>query len=217
MRSGSWARYAPLAGLLAVALAVVSIIVAGFDDVSSDDSTAKVVRFWIDNDGEQIAGAIIAALSLVALVWFLGSLRAALRAAEGGTGRLSAIAYGGGLVLVAGGAVDASLQFAVADSAGEVPPLVTQSLSVLYSDFFLIFGVGMAPFMLATGLVIVRTAALPVWLGWFALLIGVVALTPLGFAGFFGILIWIVIASILLFQQESPPAVAPPAPATPVT
>ena len=53
MVSGSWARYAPLSGLLFVALLVVSIIVSGFDSVDSNDSVVKVVEFWKDNDTEQ--------------------------------------------------------------------------------------------------------------------------------------------------------------------
>jgi hypothetical protein len=60
----------------------------------------------------------VGALSGVALLWFLGSLRSTLRAGEGGTGRLSSIAFAGGIVLVAGAAVDASLAWAVAESTG---------------------------------------------------------------------------------------------------
>jgi hypothetical protein len=203
MLSGSWARYAPLSGLVFVALVVVSIIVTGFDSVDSSDSTQKVVDFWNENDKEQVAGAFLGALALVPFLWFLGSLRSALRAGEGGTGRLSAIAYAGGIVLAAGGAADASLQFAVAESADDVPAGVTQTLSVLYSDFFLVFPVGVGTLMIATALVILRTKVLPVWLGWVALLLGIVSLTPVGFFAFLVVLAWVVVVSVVLFQQQS--------------
>ena len=169
MLSGSWARFAPLAGLLAVALLIVSVIF-GSDSIDADDSTAKVIAFWTVNQDDQRLGAIFGALSLVPLVWFLGSLRSTLRRAEGGTGRLSAITFGGGLVLVAFAAVDSALQFAVADSVGDVPANVTQTLSVLYSNFWFGFAVGMALIMLAAALVILRTGVLPAWLGWVALI-----------------------------------------------
>ena len=42
MVSGSWARYAPLSGLLFAVLLVVAIIVGGFDSVDSNDSVQKV-------------------------------------------------------------------------------------------------------------------------------------------------------------------------------
>jgi hypothetical protein len=215
MLSGSWARYAPLSGLVAVAILVVSIIVTGFDSVDSNDSTVKVVKFWHDNDGQQVAGAFLGALSTVPLLWFLGSLRSAFRTAEGGTGRLSAIAYAGGIVLVAFAAVDSSIQFATAESVGDVPPAVTQTLSVLYNDFFLGFPVGVGTLLLASSLVILRTRFLPVWLGWVALVLGIVSLTPVGFFAFFVVLAWIAVVSVLLFQQQSPPSPAPaPAPAS---
>src|SRR4051812_2776808 len=113
MLSGSWARYAPLSGLLFVVLVVVSIVVSGFDSTSTDDSTQEVVDFWSENDGQQIAGAIIGAIAMVPFLWFLGVLRSALGLAEGKTGRLSATAYAGGIVLVGFALVNSALQFAV--------------------------------------------------------------------------------------------------------
>jgi hypothetical protein len=205
MVSGSWARYAPLSGLLAVALLVASIIVTGFDSVDSNDSTQKVVDFWSDNDSKQVAGAFIGALATVPLLWFLGSLRSALRTGEGGTGRLSAIAYAGGIVLAATAAVDSSIQFAVAESVGDVPAGVTQTLSVLYSDFFLGFPIGLGTLLLASSLAILRTKVLPAWLGWVALLLGIVSLTPVGFFAFLVVLAWIAVVSVVLFQQQPGP------------
>lgn len=208
MISGSWARYAPLAGLLFVALVVASIIISG-ETPATDDPTAKVVAEWAKNDGEQIAAAFIGALAAIPFLWFLGSLRSTLRAAEGATGRLSTIAFGGGLIVVAGAAINATLQFAIADSVGEVPPNVTQTLSVLYSDFFLIFPVGFVPLFLATALVILRTRVLPAWLGWTALVLGILGLAgPVGLLAFLLGLVWIAAASIIMFQRgdAAPPA-----------
>jgi hypothetical protein len=216
MLSGSWARYAPLSGLLFVALGVVSIIVSGFDSVATDDTTQEVLDFWSDNDGQQIASAILTALSMVPFLWFLGVLRSTLRLAEGGTGRLSATAYAGGIVLVGFALANSALQFAVADSVGDVPAEVTQALSVLYSDFFLGFPIGFGTLMLATALVLLRTRVLPTWLGWFALVLGILAFFgPVGFFAFLVFLIWVAIASVVLYQRGEPAATPPPAATTP--
>ena len=215
MISGSWARYAPLTGLLFVVLAVVSIIVSGFDSVGTDDTTQEVVNFWSDNDGQQIASAIITALAMVPFLWFLGVLRSTLRLAEGGTGRLSATAHAGGIVLVGFALADSALQFAVADSVGDVPAEVTQSLSVLYNDFFLGFPIGFGTLMLATALVLLRTKVLPTWLAWFALVLGIAAFFgPVGFFAFLVFLIWAAIVSVVLYQRGEPTATPPPAPTT---
>ena len=215
MLSGSWARYAPLSGLVFAVLVVVAIIVGGFDSVSTDDSTQEVIDFWSDNDGRQIASAIIGALAMIPFLWFLGVLRSTLRLAEGGTGRLSATAYAGGIVIVGFSLVNSALQFAVADSVGDVPPVVTQSMSVLYNDFFLGFPVGFITLLIATALVLLRTRALPAWLGWFALVLGIAGfLGPIGFFAFLVFLVWAAIVSVLLYQQGEPTRTPPPTPGT---
>jgi hypothetical protein len=216
MVSGSWARYAPLAGVLFVVLVVVSILVGGFDSVDTNDSTAKVVDFWKDNDGRQAASALIGALALVPFLWFLGVLRSALRAAEGGTGRLAATAYAGGIVLAGFAAANSAIQFATAESVGDVPPLVTQTLSTLYNDFFAGFPVGLGVLMLATALVILRTRVLAPWLGWAALVIGIASFAgPAAFIAFLLTLVWIVIVSVILYQQQPGPTAPAAAPASP--
>ena len=98
MLSGGWAHYAPLSGIVFAALLLASFVVSG-SSPDTNDSTQKVVQVWSDNDTKQIVGAILSALAIVPFIWFLGSLRSALRVAEGGTGRLASIAFGAGLVL----------------------------------------------------------------------------------------------------------------------
>src|SRR5687767_996482 len=98
MLSGSWARYAPLAGLLFIALVIAAIIFEG-ETPATDDPTAQVVADWAKNDDEYKIGAALSALAIVPFLWFLGSLRSTLRAGEGATGRLSSIAFAGGIVI----------------------------------------------------------------------------------------------------------------------
>ena len=66
-------------------------------------------------------------------------------------------------------------------------------------------------FFLATGLAAIRARALPVWVGWFALLLAVVALIPpIGWAVVvFGFPIWILIVSVLMWRGAEPAAVEP--------
>jgi hypothetical protein len=209
MRDGRWERLAPLTGVVFIAL-VIPVFLLGGEPPDADDSTQEVVDFWTSNDDELIVGAILAALAGLFLLWFVGSLRSALRTAEGGTGRLSAIAYGGGVILAGGIALSAGIQFAAADTAGDVPPEVTQVLSVLNSDLFFPFVVGTMGLLLASGLLALRTGVLPSWLGWAAIVIAVVGITPAGFIAFLASLVWILVTSILLYQRQPAPAAPTP-------
>jgi hypothetical protein len=201
-------RYAPLTGIVFVVLVVIAAIVGG-ETPDVDDSTISVVRWWQDNDTSQIWANSIAAWSTIFLVWFAGSLRTALRRAEGEPGRLSVVSFGGALLIAAGLLSFAGFGFAAADIADDVPdvaPAVVQTLSVLNSDFFLLVAGGTGLFMIATGLAVVRFGALPTWMGYVAVVLGIAAVTPLGFFAFLATGIWILIASVLLYQRGQPSA-----------
>lgn len=203
-------RLAPLTGIAFVVLIVISFIVGG-ESPDSDDSTEEVVRFWTENDGEQVWSAVIGAWSAVFLVWFGGSVRVALRRAEGEPGRLSAISFGGFLLLALGILAFSGFQFAAGETAGDVPDEVTQTLSVLFSDFFIPLAAGNVIALLATGIATVRHGGLPRWLGWVAIVLGIVSLTPAGFFAFLGAGIWVLILSVLLFRADRVSPAAPPA------
>jgi hypothetical protein len=210
MERGRLVKYAPLAGIVWVVVLIASFV-WGSDTPNTDASTAKVVKYWSDHDSDQIAVSIMLAVGLIFFVWFAGSLRSALRAAEGATGRLSAISFGGALLFAAGGVISVSLTFAVADTVGEVPPLVTQSLSVLSDDVWFWAPIGMALVLLPTAVVAFRTGFLSKWLAWLTALIVVVFFTPIAFFALIASQLWILGVSIMLFRRGRAPAAPPPA------
>src|SRR4051812_7260153 len=211
---GRLVRYAPLAGVVWAVAVIASFFVIG-DTPDTDSSTAKVVKYWADNDTQQIAGSLILAVGLIFFVWFAGSLRSALRVAEGAVGRLSAISFGGAVLFASGGIISLSLTFAVADTVGDVPPLVTQSLFILSDDVWLWAPIGMILLMLPTVVLAFRTGFLPKWLAWLTALILVVFVTPIAFLGLLASQLWILGVSIMLSRRggarASPPPAAAPA------
>jgi hypothetical protein len=207
---GRLARYAPLAGVVWVVVLIASFVWTG-DTPGTDASTARVAKYWSDHDSEQIASSIIVAVGLIFFVWWAGSLRSALRAAEGATGRLSAISFGGALVFASGGIIALSLTFAVADTVGDVPPVVTQALFILSDDVWFWAPIGMALVLLPTAVVALRTGFLPRWLVWLTALIVVAFFTPVAFAGLIASQLWILGVSIMLFRRERAPGSPPPA------
>jgi hypothetical protein len=204
-------RYAPLTGVLFVLLVIVSTIIVG-ETPSADDGPGKAVGFWANNKDEVIAGAIVAAFSTVAMLWFAGVWRATLAASEGPGSRLASTAFGGLIVAAIGWTALYTFGFIAADTSGDVPAQVTWTLSVLQADFFFPVSIGFGVFLLASALALLRGAAFPAWPGWVALVLGVVCLTPGGFFGVLGGLAWILGISVLLFMRG-----APAMPGTPAT
>ena len=210
-------RFAPLAGVLFFVLAVASVIVAG-DPPEPDAAAAKVVGFYDDNKTENIIAAILGAWAMVAFLWFAGAVRANVACAERPGSRLASTAMAGAAIFVAGALVLSGLQFILADMAGEVPPEAIQAVHLLNDGLWFPLVGGLAPFLLAAGLGAVRHGAFDRWLGWIAIVLGVVCLTPAGFAGFLGGIVWVLIASVVLYRKADPAgAGAPPPPSGPET
>ncbi len=79
---------------------------------------------------------------------------------------------------------------------------------MLNNDFFFPVAVGGVVAFIATGVGVVRYGGLPRWLGWIAIVIGVLCGTPAGFFALLAALVWIGVASVLLFRGAGAAAVA---------
>ena len=71
----------------------------------------------------------------------------------------------------------------------------------MWSNDFLVFALGGFVFILSAGLSIVRHGALPKWLGWVAIVIGVASITPAGFFAFLAAALWIATTSVMLAMR----------------
>jgi hypothetical protein len=221
-------RFAPLTGIAFVALFIAAFAIGG-ETPSVDDPIEDVVSFWQDNESETIWGAALLFWGSILAVWFGASVRSALRIGEvgldrpfPGADRLATLAFAGWVLFGAGALAFAGFGFALGDAADEeaVTPEAIQALSILSEDFFPLAVGGLALAMLATAVATLRYGGLPRWLGFLALVIGIVALTPIGFFAFMASGIWVVIASVLLYRTEAvvvttPPAAGPPPPGPP--
>ena len=65
------------------------------------------------------------------------------------------------------------------------------------------FIAGIAATLIGAGLTVLSSGVLPRWLGWVALVAGVISLAgPGGFLGFFVGPLWILVAGVLLFRRS---------------
>jgi hypothetical protein len=213
MRSSTLERWAPLSGVLFFVFIVVTIVLTS-DTPGATDKTADVVKYWTDNDTKQIIGNLVGGFAVATLIWFGAVLKSAFEDLGGEARRLALLSFAGALTIGVAGGIASSIGFAAADTAGDVPGTVTQSISVLNEDMFILFIAGVLIFNVANARLILGYGGFPRWMGWFSVLLLVISLTPIGFIGLFGSVIWVLIASIMMFsgQQGAPPQ---PAVATP--
>jgi hypothetical protein len=204
---------APLAGIVFFVLAVVGFLVQGEPPDVTEEPVREVVEHYTDNKDSVMVGSAIVTIGATFFVLFFGYLRKVLRAAEGEGGVLSLVAFAGAVIFAIGVAVDGTISFALAETADDIDPTAVQALSALWENDFLPFALGVQVMLLATGLSVIRHGALPKWLGWVALLLAVIAVTPIGFIAFLATGIWVLVVSVLLTlrARAAPPPPPPPA------
>jgi hypothetical protein len=205
-----WAARAPWTGIVAVAFFIVAFIVGG--ETPDFDASSKDVLSFYDDQTAQIITSIMLLYASVLLVFFAGTLRSAFREAPA----LSSLVLIGGTLQALGAAIFGGLNFTLTDLASSdhlsrIDPGTVQSLNALNSDFFFPLVLGTAVFLISSALAVFATGALPRWMGWVALVLGIVALTPGGFFAFIASGLWIVAAAVILLRggRTAAPAAAP--------
>ena len=206
----------PLTGVLFVILVILSFTIGG-EPPDHEEPVQEIVDHYVDNKDSVQFGAFLSALAGASFIFFFGYLRKVLRAAEGENGMLSLLAVIGAAIVATGAAIDGTISFALAEAADDVPdevdPVAIQALQVLWDNDFLPFALGSFVLLIATGASIVRHGALPKWLGWVALVLGILSVTPVGFFAFLVVAVWILVLSVMLMMR----ARSGPAPAVPPT
>ena len=206
-------RFAPLAGVLFLVLAVIAGALSG-EGPDLDDAAAEHVEFWTDDEGMKFAGAIVATYAAIVLVWFAASVREAIARVEPGPARMASISFAGAVLIAVGITVNSALQITLAEASDELSPESVQTLSVLLFDFFFPMAAGVFLFLLAAGLAALRHGAFDRRLAWIAIVIAVLGVTPAGFFAFLAMLVWCAIAGVVLYRKKDPlgsGAAAPPA------
>jgi hypothetical protein len=192
-------RLAPLTGIpFAILLAFTFFGTQSSPNIH--DTGVQVIHHYNQHKGSHLAGDICGGVAVVFFLFFISSLRSYFKDKPGADG-LSMSALVGGIFIGMGGAIFTSLYVALIDARHDITPQAAQALNVLSNDFFFPFEIGLIVFSLSIGLAIIASGALPKWLGWVMVVIGVVAFTPVGFFGFMVVLLWSIIVAILIYRR----------------
>ncbi len=205
---------APLVGVAPLVLGLAGMVVLeGPADRPELDAPPQVILNYFGDRDTVILGSFLLMLSAVAFIWFVGLLRAELRHAENGNGRLSAIAYGGGLLAAGLLLIMPATNISGALYHDLLTPAAARTF-YLFGDVVM-YPAGMAAAILigTTGLLALRTRALPRWLGWASLVLALWLLIPpigagavlpenpvawTGIAALPGIVIWAAVTSVVM-------------------
>ena len=213
-----WTRIAAAGGIFYVVLTLLGNDVLGSGGGPDMTATRSQIGAYVRTHPPTAlswAALYIELLGILAFVFFLGTLWTVLRRAEGERSPFSAIAFGAGLVSV--GVKIASFPAAIAAfyraQEGIGSQLAAALLDMNGVSFVLTWAID-AVLLAATAVVVLRTGALPRWIGLSAavlspaLLVGVAFATSFGFFPYVLTTLWIVATSIVLIRRAGEPPLA---------
>ena len=175
MTDPRWERYSAAAGLGAAILLAVQTVVAPLYPWY-DDPGIRIVSYYSVNASAIRVQVLLVGLAAVLFLWWLGSLRVHLRRTEPDPGRLSAVAFGGGIV--AAGIAGFGAVATVAATNGSTPVaregmlvpgarFVSGVASVSFHELrllsYTVSWFALAPMLAAVAVIAARHGAFPRW------------------------------------------------------
>jgi hypothetical protein len=196
-----WGRLASLTGVLFAAVVVAAFVSNSSESPEPNASATKVVSYFTSHRSEVEASSILFAVAFLVFVFFAGTLRSHLRRSASAEG-LASLALAGSVLMAVGAGTLSGLEYGLAHELSHFSPTVAQTLSILDNLLFLPLLIGAFVFGVSAGLAILRGRQLPVWLGWVAIVLAIVAMVPpIGFAALVGFVLWSLVVSVLMYVR----------------
>lgn len=202
MNESRWERMAPLTGIAFVVLLLAGVLlINNYDYLPAGD---EIKSFYEDDSTRIAVGAFLAVLSVPFFLWFLGSVRSHTSAAEGATGRLSAVAFGGGVAAAAAMLVAHGATFAAAQRGGADGGIAEATATALFDLSGVLIGnavpMAFAVLIGATAVISFRTGAFARWLTWAGAVLAVGLLTPVNYIFIAFAVLWVLVVAVILYM-----------------
>jgi hypothetical protein len=199
-----------LTGLGFAVVLIISFIVTG-QPKGADKPANEVAQWYSDNKDSAEIGSFIGIIAGALLICFGAYLRKVFEPAGPVLAVLPLIAV---TIVAIGAAIDGMLIFAAGEAVDDIPAESIRTIQAIWDNDFLPFLLGVLLFNWSVGLAVLKSGALPKWMGWWGIVFGVVSLAgPIGFFGAPGAALWIIIASIMLSMRARPRSARPSEPA----
>ncbi|MGH7635346.1 MAG: hypothetical protein ACRENC_16540 [Gemmatimonadaceae bacterium] len=196
-------RLTPLTGIVYALLTFVAFASASGAPTNSA-SGAKVIAFYESHHTSARLSDTLWMFAFAFFLFFAGTLWAHLRGANGDV--LGVLVLVGAAVFAAGAVVYFNFDFALAVVPQHLAPAAAQAMNVLALNMEMAAAAGAFVFGIATGLAIIRGGALPKWLGFAAIVIGLIAVTPGLIIALVLFALWAAVAGVMIWRRS--PALA---------
>jgi hypothetical protein len=190
---------------------LVSIFLGFFIFASSppnqNASAASVIAYYQAHGTAALASIYVIGVGLAMLAFFVSALRIALTKADGSGNWMATTAFAGGILFIGAFAVNGVLHYALIQAAHNGRADMVRTLNFVDQNNQIAVFLGISVLALATGAAILTQAALPAWLGWLSIVIGILpVIGGLGFVALLASPIWMTIVGFMIGSRTHPTA-----------
>jgi hypothetical protein len=169
-------------------------------------SPVKIVNYYSAHKTSVTAGVFVVVFAALAFSFFLAALRRALASSKADSGYLSQATLIGGAIYLGGLLLMDALNVSLVDAAHYHLQAAAQTLNILGNDDWVPVVVGLSIVALSTGIAALRGGALPRWLGWASIVLGILAVAgPVGGIAFLLAPVWTLAVGIVLMRRSGSP------------
>jgi hypothetical protein len=182
---------------------VVASVATG-NTPNTSNSPASILAYYRTHTGQETASAFFVAPAVVIGLFWFAYLRNWLQRDDVHE-RWGAIAFAGGILFAVTGAVAGGVELALVDTTKNLTPATATALNFLEGDIpFLLASMAFGTMAIAAGIAMIKSRALPTWLGWFSLVVGIVGILPIGdFFALPAIGVWsLLVAGVIWFRTD---------------
>ncbi len=169
----SWRRLLALSGVAFAILFLVGWFASGGDAPDYGASDQDWTNWADDNEWKSRIGAFAMLLAGFVFLHFAATIRTALGDAEtraGGSAQLARVAFAGAITGMAGMVMAIVIISSATTEGADANPIVTRAIASSSAGPFLLSAMGFAAFLMAGGLVTIRTGVFARWTGIVALI-----------------------------------------------
>jgi MFS family permease len=168
-----WQRLLALSGAAFALLFVVGWFTNGGLTPHYNEPNQEWINWARDNQWNSRISAFLMLLAGFVFLHFIGTVRSAFEGSESrgrGLEQLARVVFGGALTGIAGMAMASVMLAAASTNGADVDPVVSKAVATASGGPFLVAAMGFAAFLMAAGLLTLRTGAFAGWTGIVALI-----------------------------------------------
>ena len=189
-------------GVAFFVLFAVSVFFLSGSTPGEKASAQKVMDYYNSHNGRSMTDALLSPVLVALGVIYFVYLRARARAAGAKSDVGPTTMLAGAVIWAMGGLIGSVTELTVTSASYHHQAQIAQTANVLSNNSWIPFIAGAATMLIGAGVTVLQSSLLPKWMGYVAIVAGVISLAgPGGFLGFFVAPLFVLASAVMMLMR----------------